>query len=120
MTNGNVVDFPSKDVRDWAIIERSLRDSLRRANASAAAEQRIVFAMKQFHNILDPQFQFTIPDFSFEIDGTMSAEQKGTFRARLEEKISKASGEILQSFTKTLFVERLSREIEFCRELRLF
>src|ERR1700678_4572675 len=108
----NVIEFPTREVRNWAIVERSLRAGLREVLAvSPAVEARLVEKMRAFFNeTLRLQFQFTITDFTFQTVGSMSNEQKEAFRSSLGEKISSASEEVIQDFTKRLFIERLDCE----------
>jgi hypothetical protein len=114
----NVIQFPSKGVRDWTIIERSLKSGLAELEISDSVARRINDRMKSFYEFCDPDFNFSL-DFDFEISGSMSEQQKALFRSRLSEKVSAASEEKIQAFTKKLFFERLDCEINFCRELGL-
>jgi hypothetical protein len=43
-----IIEFPTKQVRDWAVIERSLVPILRKANVSVDAENELLDRMKNF------------------------------------------------------------------------
>lgn len=110
----NLVQFPTKAVRDWATLERSLRPAFLEAGLSEAAEDRLLQVMKEFYEgVLSADLDLTIPAFSVEHANpeTLAAAIKAHFSAALEEQ--------LHAFTNRLFIDRLKREMDFIHELGL-
>src|SRR5262245_43140834 len=61
MPMDNVVNFPSKTVRDWVVIERELILQLQNAGAPPSVRDRLVEKMKAFRPILDRDFDISVP-----------------------------------------------------------
>jgi hypothetical protein len=57
---GEVINFPTKTVRDWLIIERAMNESLLESQLSPPAQARLVERMKSFYETLQLDFNFTI------------------------------------------------------------
>ena len=108
----NVVSFPTRAVRDWLIIERSLRTELAALSIPDGAQSRLIERMKVFWGVLD-RFDF---NFSIQVEFTGAG---NIDLNTIGSQISAQAEERLHAFTNELFVDRLQREIEACRELGL-
>jgi hypothetical protein len=116
----NVVEFPTKTVRDWALIERDMRASFASAGFSREVQNRLVDVMKSFWQLLNFPFNFSIPDLVIEIPVPVpSKDQITVISSAIAQKVGELSSEQLQDFTAKLMAERVSREISICRELGL-
>mgnify|MGYP005760673829 CR=1 FL=1 len=113
----NVIQFPTQPVRDWLLIERSMNETLESHRVSEAAHSRLVKIMKEFYQET-LNFKFNLSTAA-EFPGTLSANEVSSICSEIGNKIGKSSSEQLQAFTKSLFLERLRREVEVCRELGL-
>lgn len=111
----NIIDFPAKSIRDWVIIERALNDALKAAGMPPQVQKRLIEKMKDFHPILDRDFDFSIPTPPINLP----ADQVNAMCATIGGKLRVALKEQLNAFTQALFIERLYREIEACREIGL-
>ncbi len=112
----NIINFPTKSVRDWLVIERAMKEALEKSAAPPTAQERIVQRMKAFYDLLDPDLNFSIP---VQFPGTISNEETLAISTQVSERASSLISEKLQAFTNSLFIERLYREIDACKEARL-
>jgi hypothetical protein len=110
----NVVQFPTKAVRDWASLERTLKDLLGQAGVSQACKDRITERMKAFWEQLDPKM-----DLAFDVRATppVDAAQLHAILWGVSDTIGEKCGTQLQAFTNSLFIERFYREVEACTEV---
>jgi hypothetical protein len=111
---GEVINFPTKTVRDWLIIERAMNESLLETQLSPPAQARLVERMKSFYETLQLDFNFTI---KAEFPDLLSREQIGAVCMQVSEKVGMAAAEKLQAFTNKLFFDRLAVEIDLCLAL---
>lgn len=109
----NIVNFPTKSVRDWLIIERALYDALKQAPVSASVEQRLVEKMKSFYQIMQRDFNFAIQP----IEAPLPQAQLNAICSDIGKKMSVALNEQIHAFTNEIFFERFNREVEVCREI---
>ncbi|MGD0764227.1 MAG: hypothetical protein ABR929_13745 [Roseiarcus sp.] len=109
-----IVNFPTKSVRDWLIVERALNDILSQARVSPAAHARIIDRMKAFYSTLDNDFTFSV-NASFPHNITEA--QAASLVSQIGEKLVVDLSEQLHAFTYKLFVERLNVEAELCGAL---
>jgi hypothetical protein len=117
MSGGNVVNFPTGPVRDWALIERAMREEFRLLAMPESAQATLVGIMKSFHDLLDFQLNLSV-DVSFP--GTISRRQAAAVRSQIGEGLSAQCTEQLNGLKERLFVERLGREVDLARELGLW
>jgi hypothetical protein len=110
----NVVNFPAKSARDWLLIERLMAEKLSKHSISPVVQAGLIERMKAFYEILDTDLSFSIDAPSL---GDVSQEQVRTFCFDIGEKIGPIMSERIYAFTQKLFIERLNREIDVCREL---
>jgi hypothetical protein len=110
----NVVNFPTKSVRDKLIIERAMKEALEKTVLSESARTRIVENMKVFYEVLEFPFNFSVP---ISFPGSIPKDQRDAICSQVGEKIGAVSSEQLQAFTNKLFFNRLYYEIDVCGEL---
>jgi hypothetical protein len=110
-TMGIVIQFPSKSVGDWAVIERSMKNEFSRLNTPPRIQGRLIEQMKAFYQLLDCPIKFSI-DISFPDDITQA--QTSLICHEIGKNISGVIEEQFQAFTNTLIIDRLHRELEFC------
>ncbi len=91
----NVIAFPVKSVRARAEIERIIRNHLQEAGASHDETEAIISNMKEFLELLELDFDFSIPSSVASVIESQLSE----FSAALKER------------TNQLMVERLKAEI---------
>jgi hypothetical protein len=108
---GELINFPTKTVRDWLIIERAMNESLLESRLSPPAQARLVERMKAFYETLQLDFNFTI---NAEFPSSLSQEQIGAICMQIGEKAGMTATEKLQAFTNKLFFDRLTVEIDLC------
>lgn len=111
----NIIQFPTQLVRDWLTIEESMIDALKKLNASKVAHERIIRIMKNFFQET-LNFQLNLSTTA-KFPGSLSASEVSDICSEIGDNIGASSSKQLQTFTKALFLERLHREIEICREL---
>lgn len=111
-----IVNFPTKAVRDWAVIEREMRSALSQTDFSQQAQARITERMKSFYETLDPNLTFSV---RAEFPRFISTEGVSALCADISEKIGATISEGLKAFTNRLFIDRLDVEIDLCRALGL-
>jgi hypothetical protein len=112
----NVVQFPTKDVRDWAIIERAMKESFAsNGNVSSAVQTRLIERMKAFYEMVDPRLQISI-DLATEVPPAAAT----ALHAEIGSKLEAILNTQLQAYTKRLCIERLNHEIDVCRELGIW
>lgn len=112
---GNIVNFPTKSIRDWTVIDRSMRSELSRIGVPPGpVQQRIADKMQEFHKLLDIDMNYSI-DIAFP--PRLTRDETGALGKEIASKIDAIQSERLQAFTNKLFMDRLCREIDACREL---
>lgn len=94
---GEVVDFPTRSVRDWLIIERALHDALSSHQISDAVRARLTERMKSFYEFLDVDFSFSI---DAEFPGVLTKAQTSAICTQIGERVQPVISEKLQAFTK--------------------
>lgn len=99
----NVVNFPTKSVRDWLIIEKAMYEALESAPVATSVKGRLVDRMKAFYEFAKKDFDISV-QATFPVSLTKS--QTDAISAEIGEKIGAAFGEQLQAFTSKLCVER--------------
>ena len=83
----NVLNFPTKTVRDWLIIEREMKIELPKLGLSSASQFRVISRMKVFFEILNFELDYS---FSIEWPTSLSRDQITSITSTL----SSAIGEI--------------------------
>ncbi len=96
----NVIAFPVKSVRARAEIERIIRNHLQEAGASHDETEAIISNMKEFLELLELDFDFSIP----------SSVASASVVSVIESQLSEFSA-ALKERTNQLMVERLKAEI---------
>jgi hypothetical protein len=114
----DVVDFPIKSVRDWLIIERELRTQLSNLWVSPAVQDRLTKKLKAFYQELDVSFNFSLKGIQFP--GIMTRQQISTVTSEIGVGISALIEQRLQAYTTKLWIERMNREIDVCKELGIW
>jgi hypothetical protein len=94
----NVVNFPTRPIRDWVLFERTIREEGAKAGIPSEVQTRVIEKLKPFYEALD-----------FDLDLSISVS--------IGQKLSTASSEQLESFKSKLLVERVQREVDACREI---
>jgi hypothetical protein len=112
----NVVQFPTQSVRAWAIVEREIKAALVDVEAPLVAQEHLLQKMKAFHDILHPDFSFSV---SIPVVGA-PASVVSAICTDLGNKLQIGVGEKLKALTNTLLIERFNREVESARDLGLF
>lgn len=115
-TPDNIFQFPTKSVRDWAIIEREMKVQLDGRRCPEAVQDRLIRSMEAFYKTLEVDMNFSI---NAELPTSIGHDLATEIRASIGSDIGKQTSEILQAFTNKLWVDRLNREIDFCREMGL-
>jgi len=112
----NVIKFPAKAARDWALIEKAIREQCSVNMFSPEVQKRLLEVMKPFWEMLDPGLNFSV-DIAFP--AYIREEDRAAITAAVSRDISRMNGEILNRFTNHLYIERLRREVDLCRDLGL-
>jgi hypothetical protein len=94
-----VIEFPTKNARDWASFQRAIIPILRKGNVSEEAEKELMLRMKPFIDLLQMQFEFSCAG------GIPEAINKELDRYALA----------IHSHSSKLFIERLNRELEILK-----
>jgi hypothetical protein len=113
----NIVNFPTKLVKDWTSIERPMRFELSKIGIPAGqVQERIVGIMHEFYELLSDI------DISCKLDIGLPVppDAGAAIREEIGARISALQHERLQAYKHKLFMERLDREIVACRELGLW
>ena len=105
----DIIPFPSKAVREWAILERTMTEILTGAGADAAASSHIMRRMKEFFALLDRDFSASI---HYELPSSTTVAQQEKLRAALETMFASLATK-WHDFTNELMVDRLKLEIQF-------
>jgi hypothetical protein len=113
---GDIVNFPTKSVRDWLIIERAMNEAFSRDRVSSSVQTRLVERMKSFYKLLELDFNFTI---NAKFPSVISQDQINAICSEIGENIGAVGSEKLQAFTHKLFFDRLEVEMDLCRALHL-
>lgn len=104
----DIIPFPSKAVRDWAILERTMTEILRDAGADATGSSHIMRRMKEFFALCDRDFSTSI---HYELPSSTTVAQQEKLRAALEAIFAGLTTE-LHDFTNKLLLDRLELEIQ--------
>jgi len=110
----NVVDFPTKSVRDWLIIERTLKELLSRTRLPPDIQAGLIEKMKSFYALLDCSFAVSL---NIEIPDPGGEDKAAAICSKIGEQVGARISEQLQAFTTRLLIERLLREFDICNEL---
>jgi len=110
----NITNFPAKSVRDWTIVERSIREGLSTTSIPLATQERLIEKLRKFHKILYPDFDFAI---SIEFPSSVSRDQSSAILAQIGEKVGSGNSEKMKAFTDHLWANRVETELDHCREL---
>lgn len=105
----DIIPFPSKAVRDWAILERTMTEILTGADADAAASSHIMRRMKEFFALCDRDFSTSI---HYELPSSTTVAQQEKLRTALEAMFTSLTTK-WYDFTNELMVDRLKLEIQF-------
>ena len=103
----DIIPFPSRAVREWAIIERTIVETLKDAGADATAASHITRRMKEFFALCDRNFSTSI-----QLPSSTTVAQQEKLRAALEAMASSFTTK-LHDFTSELMVDRLILELRF-------
>ncbi len=104
----DIIPFPSKAVRDWAIFERTMSDILKEAGADTAASSHITSRVKEFFALCDRDFSTSI---DYELPSSTTVAQQEKLRAALEAMVASFTTK-LHDFTNELMLDRLNMEIQ--------
>lgn len=104
----NIIVFPTKSIRDWVIVERSMRDAFATANIPEQVHKTVIERMKSFWNILD-----------FDLNLSFDVNLSDPYLPQMTDNIRIVLKEQINAFTSRLFLERFMREIDACHELGL-
>jgi hypothetical protein len=110
----NIINFPTKSVRDWVLIERTMEEEFSRLGIPLLVQIRLIENMKSFYQVLDFEFNFNT---QIAFPGTIPIDNVNAICSEVGEKIGALSSKQLQIFTNKLFFDRLYREIDICRKL---
>lgn len=102
----DIIPFPSKAVRDWAIIERTIVETLKDAGADATASSHITRRMKEFFALCDRNFSTSI-----QLPSSTTVAQQEKLRSALEATFANFTTE-LHNFTNELMLDRVKLEIQ--------
>ena len=95
----HIVNFPTKQVRDWAIMERGLETILSEAKISDTAKIEILERINDFFNLVQMEFAFSISEnLLSSVDSELNR-----FSLALQERSNK------------LILDRILIEIEVCK-----
>lgn len=104
----DIIPFPSKAVRDWALLERTMADILKDAGADATASSDITRRMKEFFALCNRDFSTSI---TYELPPSTTVAQQEKLRAALEA-VGADFATKLHDFTNELMLDRLKLEIQ--------
>ncbi len=104
----DIIPFPSRAVREWAIFERTFTEMLKDAGADATASSHITRRMKEFFALCDRDFSTTI---NYELPSSTTVAQQEKLRSALEAMFASFTTE-LHNFTNELMLDRLKLEIQ--------
>lgn len=113
----DIIPFPSKTVRDWAILERTMTEILTGAGADAAASSHIMRRMKEFFALLDRDFSASI---HYELPSSTTVAQQEKLRAALEAMFASLATK-WHDFTNEIMVDpiEIGNPILLCRPARI-
>ena len=114
---GEILNFPTKPVRDWLLIERKLKTQLSNLQAPPTVQDRLSDKMKAFYQELDVPFNFKI-DVPFP--SSISKDQVRAICGGISNQISVLIEERSNALTHKLWIERLTREVDVCKELGIW
>jgi len=103
---GNVINFPSRSVREWADIERTFRELLKQVPLPIEMQNDLLVRMKEFFHRFNAQF-----GFSFELPPTFSLEQQEVILSAFRNAI-KDHEKKLHDFMNELLLDRWQLEVE--------
>ena len=102
---GELISFPGRPYRDWALIEKSIREVLQESNASMNMQNTICVRIKEFFVKFNKEFNW---EFSLKVKGEEEAEE---IKKEVEKNASIIQQQIQSLFNEILF-DRLLLEIE--------
>ncbi len=103
---GDVIEFPSQTLQEWAGIERTLRKTFNEANASTEMQNEILIKMKevfQRYNV-----KFTIP---IALPKALHEQQKEAIVSSIEQALDNYQKQ-LNDLMNHVILDRLLLEIE--------
>jgi len=103
-----ILDFPTKVVRDWRVIEKALRDVLDGTPADQIAKETIIARMK-------PVYELCNRSFSITVDVPLPESTSVHERRDVENAIQRAMQQYefgLHQLTNEILLERLTMEIK--------
>ena len=98
----NIIEFPSKLIRDWGIIEHGIIDMIQNAGLNNDVAKEVIVQIKPLFDILIAGIDFNV------IAGD-------TVTAQSLDAINDSLAVALKEFGEKIFIERVKREIELCR-----
>ena len=102
----DIIPFPSKAVRDWALLERTMMDILKDGGADATASNHVTRRMKEFFALCDRNFSTSI-----QLPSSMTVAQQEKLSAALEAMAAGFTTKLVD-FTNQLMLDRLKLEIQ--------
>ena len=105
---GKILEFPTKPVRDWMLVEATLRGILDRTPADERAKQTILTRFRTFFDLCNKTH-------SAKIALPLPASMTEAEREAIADAVAVAFGEYeqwLQHYVNQLLLERLTLEIE--------
>ena len=103
--DSNVIPFPTHAVREWIIIERTIRDILEEGGASPEMTKEVCARMKEVSEKFQARFEFTYQTPPLP-EGVRTAIQDSINKAL------KTFADKLREYTSNLMLDRLKLEIE--------
>lgn len=106
---GDLIEFPSKSVRDWAVLERGIRRALVNAGASTEMQSHVVSRMHSFwKEELEQSYVFK---FNMRPSLNISKQSSMEIENSIREAVSNFQEQIQEHHQK-LFIDRTKVEID--------
>ena len=104
----DVIEFPIKTVRDWAIIESGMRTSLTQAGASAEMQNEIIDRMQEFYKKYNINF-----GISYELPAEYEGQREAIISS-INQGLADFAKHLHDMMSRIMF-DRLLLEIELYR-----
>ena len=103
---GEVVQFPTRSLREWLAIQRTLREELEKLGVVADCVVEVLATMERVFERYSRDLSF-----SYQLPGGLTRVQVAEVQKALEEGVAEHTGK-LHELMSEIFVERAALEVE--------
>jgi len=104
----NIIEFPTRSVREWIKVERTIRETLEQAGASQEMTEEVCGRMKEVYEKYDRVFTFAL---GLPLPEHLSLEQRRAIDNSIRNAVEGLTKEI-HEYTNQVLFDRLCIEIE--------